>query len=36
MMSATTEEVSRFDAENATAITLDFLKRLGYNKPGSL
>jgi hypothetical protein len=23
-------EISRFDAENATALTVDFLKRLGY------
>jgi hypothetical protein len=23
-------EISRFDAENATAMTVDFLKRLGY------
>jgi len=29
-MSTATEEVSRFDAENATAMTADFLKRLGY------
>jgi hypothetical protein len=29
-MSAVTTEVSRFDAENATALTIDFLKRLGY------
>jgi hypothetical protein len=29
-MSATSAEVSRFDAENATALTADFLKRLGY------
>jgi hypothetical protein len=27
-------EISRFDAENATALTADFLKRLGYK--GSL
>ena len=29
-MSTETAEVSRFDAENATAMTVDFLKRLGY------
>lgn len=29
-MSTATPEVSRFDAENATAMTVDFLKRLGY------
>jgi hypothetical protein len=29
-MSTTPAEVSRFDAENATAMTVDFLKRLGY------
>ena len=29
-MSTVTTEVSRFDAENATALTVDFLKRLGY------
>ena len=29
-MSAVTTEISRFDAENATAMTVDFLKRLGY------
>jgi hypothetical protein len=29
-MSAVTAEVSRFDAENATTMTADFLKRLGY------
>ena len=29
-MSTETAEVSRFDAENATAMTADFLKRLGY------
>lgn len=29
-MSTVTAEVSRFDAENATAMTVDFLKRLGY------
>jgi hypothetical protein len=29
-MSTATAEVSRFDAENATAMTADFLKRLGY------
>jgi len=29
-MSTETAEVPRFDAENATAMTADFLKRLGY------
>ena len=29
-MSTVTGEVSRFDAENATSMTQDFLKRLGY------
>ncbi|HUK85969.1 MAG TPA: hypothetical protein VLU95_08905 [Candidatus Acidoferrum sp.] len=29
-MSADPVEISRFDAENATALTADFLKRLGY------
>jgi hypothetical protein len=29
-MSTDTTEISRFDAENATALTVDFLKRLGY------
>ena len=29
-MSSETAEVSRFDAENATNLTADFLKRLGY------
>jgi hypothetical protein len=29
MSTAAGEEISRFDAENATAQTLDFLKRLG-------
>ena len=29
-MSTETAEVSRFDAENATSMTADFLKRLGY------
>lgn len=29
-MSTIPVEVSRFDAENATALTIDFLKRLGY------
>ena len=29
-MSTDTAEVSRFDAENATSMTADFLKRLGY------
>jgi hypothetical protein len=31
-MSTDTGEVSRFDAENATSQTLDFLKRLGYKE----
>ncbi len=30
MSTATTTEVSRFDAENATSMTKEFLKRLGY------
>jgi len=30
-MSTATTEVSRFDAENATAMTAEFLKRLGYH-----
>ena len=25
-----TAEISRFDAENATSMTIDFLERLGY------
>jgi hypothetical protein len=29
-MSIATEDASRFDAENATSMTLDFLERLGY------
>ena len=29
-MSIATVDAARFDAENATAMTLDFLKRLGY------
>jgi hypothetical protein len=29
-MSTVPVEVSRFDAENATSLTADFLKRLGY------
>lgn len=29
-MSTVTTEISRFDAENATAMTVDFLKRLGH------
>jgi hypothetical protein len=29
-MSTATTDVSRFDAENATSMTADFLKRLGY------
>jgi hypothetical protein len=29
-MSTVTAEVSRFDAENATTMSADFLKRLGY------
>lgn len=32
MSTATGEEVSRFDAENATSQTMDFLKRLGYKQ----
>jgi len=32
MSTATGEEVSRFDAENATSQTIDFLKRLGYKQ----
>jgi hypothetical protein len=32
MSTATGEEVSRFDAENATSHTVDFLKRLGYKQ----
>lgn len=31
-MSSDEGEVSRFDAENATAQTLEFLKRLGYRE----
>jgi hypothetical protein len=30
IMSVTAEQVSRFDAENATVMTADFLERLGY------
>jgi hypothetical protein len=30
MSTAAPEEISRFDAENATSLTADFLKRLGY------
>ena len=30
-MSTVTTEVSRFDAENATAMTAEFLRRLGYD-----
>ena len=30
-MSTVPVEVSQFDAENATTMTADFLKRLGYN-----
>jgi hypothetical protein len=29
-MSTPTQDISRFDAENATSLTVDFLKRLGY------
>ena len=29
-MSASKVEISKFDAENATSMTIDFLKRLGY------
>jgi hypothetical protein len=29
-MSTETTEISRFDAENATTLTADFLRRLGY------
>ena len=29
-MSTTTGEIPKFDAENATSMTIDFLKRLGY------
>lgn len=32
MSTATGEDVSRFDAENATTQTVDFLKRLGYKQ----
>ena len=32
MSTATGEEVSRFDAENATSQTIAFLKRLGYKQ----
>lgn len=32
MSTASGEEVSRFDAENATSQTMDFLKRLGYKQ----
>jgi hypothetical protein len=31
-MTAATTEVSRFNAENATSLATDFLKRLGYKK----
>jgi len=31
-MSSATEEVSRFNAETATYLTVEFLKRLGYKK----
>jgi hypothetical protein len=31
-MSAVSETVSPFDAENATKLTADFLKRLGYTR----
>jgi hypothetical protein len=30
IMTTATEDASRFDAENATSTTMDFLKRLGY------
>lgn len=29
-MSVPAQEISQFDAENATGLTLDFLRRLGY------
>jgi hypothetical protein len=32
MSTATGENISRFDAENATSQSLDFLKRLGYKQ----
>lgn len=32
MSTATGEEISKFDAENATCQTIDFLKRLGYKQ----
>ncbi len=32
MSTATGEEVSRFDAENATSQSMSFLKRLGYKQ----
>jgi hypothetical protein len=32
MSTGTGEEISRFDAENATSQTMDFLKRLGYKQ----
>jgi phage anti-repressor protein len=31
-MSSASEDVSRFNAENATAVATDFLKRLGYKR----
>jgi hypothetical protein len=31
-MSTTPAEITRFDAENATALAVDFLKRLGYKE----
>ena len=31
-MSSIPEDTSRFNAENATALTIDFLKRLGYKR----
>jgi hypothetical protein len=31
-MSSIAEEVSRFNAENATSLTVDFLRRLGYKR----
>ncbi|MGA2386893.1 MAG: hypothetical protein ABSG33_10205 [Candidatus Bathyarchaeia archaeon] len=32
MSTGTGEDISRFDAENATSQTVDFLKRLGYKQ----
>lgn len=31
-MSTASPEISQFDAENATSMTVDFLKRLGYKE----